>query len=67
MKQLTLNRFTFGVFEFGMLMLEEVEVGFLGSYHYQFFPLYMIIAFVFGGVFVGTMASLLSFGKSSRL
>jgi cell division transport system permease protein len=57
----------FFIFELGIVVLQEAEIGFISDFQYQFLPISYISLFLLGGIIVGTLASLLSFGKASKI
>ena len=57
----------FAIFHFGSLFLESIDIELLRGLDYHFLPLEYLLYFVLGGLVVGTLASLLSFGRATRI
>ena len=55
------------IYYFGGFFLESANIELLRDLQIRFLPLQILGAFILGGLVVGTLASLLSFGKMSRI
>lgn len=57
----------YAIFHFGGIFLESVDIELLRNLEFHFLPWEYLVYFILGGLIVGTLASLLSFGRATRI